>query len=50
MKDQYVKTIKMLKYENTKFIDKLFPPGEASLFYGKNRKKEFSNIKWMRVE
>lgn len=35
--EAYVKLLKMLKYENVKFFDNLFPPGGASLCYSKPR-------------
>lgn len=35
--DKYEKTLKMLKYENVKFVDNLFPPGMASLCYSKSK-------------
>jgi hypothetical protein len=40
----------MLKYENVKFVDNLFPPGAASLCYSKNKTGEFGNVRWMRLE
>jgi len=48
--DKYVKQVKALKLENTKFTDRLFPPGSASLSFSKAKTAEFKEIKWMRIE
>lgn len=40
----------MLKYQNTKFFDKIFPPGGSSLCYSKGKIQEFKEVRWMRIE
>ena len=49
-KDKYVEQVKMLKYENSKFTDRLFPPGSASLCYSKDKMGKLREVKWMRIE
>ena len=48
--DKYVEQVKMLKYENSKFTDRLFPPGSASLCYSKDKMGKLREVKWMRIE
>ena len=40
----------MLKSENNKFTDRLFPPGSASLYYSKEKGQQLKEIRWMRIE